>query len=147
MPRRCFRGLGDRTIAWELSADGSTVVGWVNPVSPGTPSAFRWTEAGGLESLGSLSGHGRSVSDDGSIIVGHDSATAWRWTQGGGVAPLDSLPGGGVTAAFAISGDGSTVVGEARNRHRTGTEKPDCLRSVATPLGASLKRPVREEQL
>ena len=110
-----FMGLGERTNPYDVSGDGSTVVGWVDSHTdpPTPPAAFRWTQGNGIESLGVQSGDGRSVSSDGSIVVGHDSNTAWRWTEVGGLESLDSPPLGGSTAPFKISGDGSTTVGRA----------------------------------
>jgi probable HAF family extracellular repeat protein len=105
-----FMGLGEGTHAYDVSEDGSTVVGWVGST---TLAAFRWTQVTGVEILGTESGYGRSVSSDGSIVVGHDSNTAWRWTEAGGLEFLDSPPSGGHTQALKISGDGSTIVGAA----------------------------------
>jgi probable HAF family extracellular repeat protein len=66
-----------------VSADGAVVVGRMTN-SAGWYRAFRWTEAGGMEDLGTLPGGTSSeafgVSADGSIVVGSSDA-------GGSTAP------------------------------------------------------------
>ena len=75
-----FAGLGDlsggvfRSYAYAISADSSTVVGYSTTASGNR--AFRWTEAGGMENLGSLDGghsYAYGVSEDGSTVVGGDA--------------------------------------------------------------------------
>ncbi len=116
-----FQGLGflpgGPTIseAYGLSADGSTVVGF--QYAPGMPigGGFRWTQAGGLQSLGAPPGENDvfafGVSADGSVIVGISHGpgqdNAFRWTQAGG----HELIGGENSGAWGVSGDGQTVVG------------------------------------
>ena len=53
-------GSAGNSMAFGVSYDGSTVVGWSN-TTPGTPfpsgeHAFRWTQGGGMQDLGSLQG-------------------------------------------------------------------------------------------
>lgn len=99
--------------AYGVSADGSTVVGtqWV-PESSG-PTAFRWTEAEGLEDLGARDAF--AISADGSTVVGRTyDDTAYLWTESTGIVDLGTIPGGPTWAtagALAVSGDGSIVVG------------------------------------
>ncbi|MEY3026241.1 MAG: hypothetical protein RLZZ238_1138 [Planctomycetota bacterium] len=65
-------GCGSLSSGYELNADGSVAVGlkWINGCNG---AGFRWTEAGGLETLEHLvNGNNRAsvVSDDGSVIAG-----------------------------------------------------------------------------
>lgn len=104
--------------ARDVSADGSVVVAW----GP-SKTAFRWTEAFGLLSLGVAGGgdawvlRSLAISDDGTVVVGHgpvssDNTEAWRWTEVGGAVGLGDLPGGLFQSwANDVSGDGSVVVG------------------------------------
>jgi probable HAF family extracellular repeat protein len=93
---------------------------------PGNSQAFRWTLAGGLVDLGTLSGNPLSgsaafgVSNDGSVVVGSSETNAnlatsnhaFRWTQALGMQDLGTLAGpSGMSQANAVSGDGTIVVG------------------------------------
>jgi probable HAF family extracellular repeat protein len=108
---------GNRSFAYGISADGSTIVGESRNQS-GDSRAFRWTAAGGMVSLGVLSGGAESyataVASDGAVVVGtSDTANgdeAFRWTPAGGMVSLGHL-GGGYSEANGVSADGSTVVG------------------------------------
>ena len=106
----------------DISDDGSTVVGWTT--SGGNGVAFRWTQAGGMQTIGTLGGgwsEARAVSADGSVVVGEAANAggfrrAFRWTQAGGMQDLGTLGGGNQTAiAWGVSADGSVVVGESEN--------------------------------
>jgi probable HAF family extracellular repeat protein len=112
-------GASDTTAA-AISADGLVVVG-----SSGTPlpaHAFRWTRAGGIEDLGVLPGmtesHAEGVSADGSVVVGWSQnpgqSLAFRWTAATGMVSLIDPAGcaTGGSKAFAVSADGSVVVGD-----------------------------------
>ena len=122
--------------AYALSADGSVVAGRAesdaSPPSgwflPAYSRAFRWTEAGGMEDLGTLradnSGHSsaRALSADGSVVAGGayndaGSSHAFRWTEAGGMVDLGTLrvDNSGWSIAYALSADGSVVAGEADN--------------------------------
>ncbi|MBN2583157.1 MAG: PEP-CTERM sorting domain-containing protein [Planctomycetes bacterium] len=100
--------------AMDVSADGSVVVGY--HMEGGDWEAFRWTEAHGVESLGSLPGYtphsATGVSADGSVIVGYgQGATAlmsFLWTAEDGLVVLDDAPG---FEARAVSDDGKVIVG------------------------------------
>jgi probable HAF family extracellular repeat protein len=83
-----------------------------------TEHAFLWTEANGMVDLGSSSGPGGfsrafAVSGDGSVVVGEEGASAFTgtnafvWTANGGFQDL------GVGTAYAVTPDGSAVVGQA----------------------------------
>jgi probable HAF family extracellular repeat protein len=104
-----------------VSADGSVVVGMAFNAA-GQWRAFRWTEAGGMQDLGTLGGDrswATGVSADGSVVVGWaDNAAgywrAFRWTAAGGIQDLGTL-GGDSSWALGVSADGSVVVGYAQN--------------------------------
>jgi len=90
--------------AWDISADGQTVVG----TAAGQGAfwePFRWTSSGGMRSLG-FTGFGYGVSADGNTVVGM-AGYGFRWTVPG---RLESPIG---TQAFRVSADGGTVVGRA----------------------------------
>jgi|GEM_PF-2387488 len=57
----------------------------------------------------------RGVSANGNVIVGlgssDDAVSAWRWTQATGTVSLGFVPGDSTSSAYAISADGSTIVG------------------------------------
>jgi probable HAF family extracellular repeat protein len=113
--------------AFGVSADGSVVVGTSRLPSgplqpPGEDRAFRWTPASGMQSLGVLPtgtySRAYGVSADGSVVVGASTinggngSEAFRWTAATGMQGLGDLAGGIVASgAYAISRDGSTIVG------------------------------------
>jgi probable HAF family extracellular repeat protein len=125
-------GAAGNSIAFSASGDSSTVVGWSN-TTPGSPfpsgqHAFRLTQGGGMQDLGSLQGvSGTSIAyaanSDGSVVVGATDMPpngpitvpqhAFRWTQGGGMQDLGSLGTGLGSLATAVNADGSVVVGAA----------------------------------
>jgi len=125
-------------LAHGVSADGSVIVG-ETPGANGRASAFLWTEADGVQSLGYLAGDGTGaldeakaldVSDDGSVVIGHSNAgaetdfnfRAFRWTEAGGMVSLGTLDDGDNTASFAygVSGDGLVVVGSSNTAEDRG---------------------------
>lgn len=91
--------------------------------------AFRWTESGGMRSLGVLNGgtssYAHGVSADGSVVVGKaaDGAAgnayrAFRWTEASdNMVSLGTLNGGNYSAATGVSADGEVVVGVATDGH------------------------------
>jgi probable HAF family extracellular repeat protein len=101
-----------------VSADGSVIVG--EDVG-GAALATRWTEAGGLVTLGDLPGGqvvstANDVTADGSGVVGYGRVAggnqAYLWTEATGMVGLGYLPGGGrYSTATAVSADGSVIVG------------------------------------
>ena len=111
-------------------SDGGVVVGDAILPDNITDHAFIWTQGGGIVDLGALGGDPAgtgsdafAVSANGSVVVG-DSSTddtntadhAFRWTQGGGMADLGALggdPAGTDSVAFAVSANGSVVVGDS----------------------------------
>lgn len=106
--------------AYGVSADGTVVVG-AGTSSTNVEQAFRWTQAGGMQSLGSLDGgllgsEASSVSGNGAVVVGESNSTngiqAFRWTQAGGMVGLGDLAGGSFfSVAEGVNADGSVVVG------------------------------------
>lgn len=120
-----FQSLGDITggsfssSAYDVSDDGSAVVGQSNNAA--NSKAFRWTQQEGMSLLenSSLYSHSSGVSADGSVAVGWiwnqstNRVDAYRWTEATGAVPLGDLPGGGVDESYAndVSADGSVVVG------------------------------------
>ncbi|RUL85281.1 HAF repeat-containing PEP-CTERM protein [Tautonia sociabilis] len=112
--------------AYGVSADGSVVVGY----QEGAPDqAVLWSADGRKIWLGRLPGSrgegpmvsmARGVSADGSIVVGWSRASdgswgneAFRWTEAGGMVGLGALDGSFGSDAYAISADGSTIVGQS----------------------------------
>jgi probable HAF family extracellular repeat protein len=113
---------GNQSVAYGVSADGAVVVGWAYNAA-GQSRAFRWTAAGGMQDLGTLSGGSGGVaygvSADGAVVVGwaYNAAgyqRAFRWTAAGGMQNLGTLGGG--SWATAVSADGAVVVGGAGGR-------------------------------
>ncbi|MGB0911461.1 MAG: PEP-CTERM sorting domain-containing protein [Nitrospirales bacterium] len=121
-----FAGLGDlpggdfSSFAWDVSADGTTVVG--SSTTTNRTEAFRWTQASGIVALDQLPGPSFSsvangVSADGSIVVGTVSepfsSNAVLWTQNGGLVPISNVPAGSIVfnSGNDVSGDGTIVVG------------------------------------
>ena len=115
------------TVAYGLSADGSTVVGH-SLDADGKFQAFRWTMNGGIEGLGFLQPtysnrssrvHGGGVSADGSVVAGQSPTTSptisekpFRWVEGSGMQLIPDLPGQSY-AGFArdVDDSGTVVIG------------------------------------
>ena len=75
---------------------------------------FRWTEAGGMVSLGASAVSWGDVSADGSVVVGGTLSAngheAFRWIEAEGMVGLGDLPGGGFYSyATEVSADGSEI--------------------------------------
>ncbi|HXG94992.1 MAG TPA: hypothetical protein VNN73_21815 [Blastocatellia bacterium] len=112
---------GVQSRAWDVSADGSVVVGtfWAQNGSFTPPHAYRWT-AGIFEDLGSLNPNAQeaeayAVSDDGSKVVGWARGLSgfqrpFLWTAATGMQELSNVPGSDAKATD-ISHDGSVIVG------------------------------------
>ncbi len=104
-----------------VSGDGSIVVGSAFPGNaPFLDSrAFRWTPAGGMQSLGFLpngfSSEATAISRDGSTIVGTDQTSnatlSFVWRQGTGMVQLPNLAPSTSSTAFGVNFDGSIIVG------------------------------------
>jgi uncharacterized membrane protein len=117
-----------------LSSDGSVVVG-SGPRNATMTEAFRWTESGGMQELGFLTGQSgysqaQAVSADGSIVVGSSSTfesnsgrVAFIWDAEHGMRPLNVVlaelgvdtDGWSLDIAMDISADGTRIVGSGKN--------------------------------
>jgi probable HAF family extracellular repeat protein len=103
---------GSGTYANDLSADGTTVVGygWVDGAGE---MAYRWTRSGGYEVLGHLGGNSSdaySVNADGSVVVGYSIGQSsghfgFRWTPAGG---MEQVP---MYEVIDTSAEGTFMVG------------------------------------
>lgn len=119
------RGL-PRSSAWDVSTNGSVVVGYLDDGTDGY-EAFRWTQTTGMVGLGALPGESSSAawrtSADGNTIVGYAAGTAssqpFRWTSSGGMVGLGHLPGGNRGEAIGVSANGSIVVGASQTSDGT----------------------------
>ncbi len=107
--------------AFDVSANGSIVVGYTMSSIPSYNAAFTLSGAGPPTFLpippGYVQAYGYGVSGDGLIVAGYSivggTTLALRWTAAGFVN-LGYLPGGLSAEARAISTDGSTIVGWCR---------------------------------
>ncbi|GBF80883.1 PEP-CTERM sorting domain-containing protein [Aphanothece sacrum] len=134
-------GLGDlpgglfNSVATSTSNDGSIIVG--SGSSNNGVEAFIWRADTGLVGLGDLAGgdffsRATDISTDGSIIVGRSSSAnssagglpisdtsgteAFIWSADTGLVGLGDLPGGNFfSRSFAVSGDGSIVIGQSES--------------------------------
>lgn len=116
-----FSGIGFLTSpysqAWDVSADGSVVVGR-STENGGDARAFRWDAVNGMQDLGLIGSNAvaYAVSGDGSTVAGHSQSQAFRWTSdtgmnGLGYLPLGPLQGTSISLGTGVSADGSVVVG------------------------------------
>jgi uncharacterized membrane protein len=98
------------SIARAISADGSTIGGYLYSTSDG----FRWQPPGAIETV-IPDGGVEDLSVDGSVLVGWIETElgqrAYRWSEAPGVQLLPLLPGASSAYAAAVSGDGLTVAG------------------------------------
>lgn len=121
------------SFATDVSADGTTVVGYSKGGNGDYAQAFKWTRQGGLSALNLLpsgqDGKALGVNADGSVIVGSATSpspavptiqgvSAVRWTAGGVQQVADWLTANGVsvgsntfTDAVAVSDDGNVLIG------------------------------------
>ena len=116
---------GSYSSAYDMTPDGSVVVGWSFRMGSGAAGAeaFLWTE-GVMTGLGELPGGAYSslalgVSADANVVVGFSVSTkgaeAFRWTAGV-MTGLGDLPGGTFQSeAWAVSADGSILVGSGQS--------------------------------
>ena len=105
-----------------MSADGSVIAGRANDL------AFRWTQAGGLQSLGDLPGGSAAswafdMTPDASTVVGHGTTAkgleAFIWTEAAGIQNLADvitqngidLTGWQLYRATGISDNGQVIAG------------------------------------
>lgn len=113
----------NRSAARHVSADGRVAVGFSRS-STGQQAAFRWTEANGMQQLGTYDDEFQIVeaftsNPDGSVIAGAalrptGGGRAAVWNEIEGTTLLPSLPTGfGVSQAWAMSADAGTFGGWA----------------------------------
>ncbi|MEJ5383577.1 MAG: hypothetical protein WHS44_01705 [Fimbriimonadales bacterium] len=110
------------SVARGVSDNGSAVTGWFTRAD-GKNFAFRWTQSGGMQNLGTLPQHTTSeaygISGDGNRVVGVafyiiPYGGSWRgfeWTPQNGMRDIGNLPGSPLSRADAISANGSVIVG------------------------------------
>lgn len=124
-PYRAFRWTAADGMEWlpfyeaaAASDQGDVVVG----------QDVRWTAPGMTDSLGFLSANrstaASDASPDGQVVVGDSRvaganayAHAFRWTPAGGMRDL-GVTTGTESLGHGVSGDGSVVVGEARDKNQ-----------------------------
>jgi probable HAF family extracellular repeat protein len=126
-------GGDDESVAMGVSPDGAFVVGYAGT----RREAFRWTAQTGMVGLGRMPGAewsvARSVSADGSVVVGFNSfpstgigsprARAFRWTATDGMVGLSNLPPErNHSEAHDVSADGSVIVGTGVTLSQSGQE-------------------------
>ncbi|MCS7301342.1 MAG: hypothetical protein NZ556_07300 [Fimbriimonadales bacterium] len=115
---------GATAIAWDISADGSTVVGFYQTANGSR--AFRWRpNSGEFQDLGTLGGRSSiafGTNDDGSVVLGlSDKAgggvRAFIWTEAEGMRDLNTVfpeavsDGSVLISVRAVSLDGRYIVG------------------------------------
>jgi probable HAF family extracellular repeat protein len=103
---------GNESSAYDVSADGSVVVGEFTTLTE--LNAFRWTATGSTLRPSVLEVSG--VSPSGSVVVGRyltaNGPEAFRWTAGGTFEGLGDFPGVRMdSGAFDASADGSVIIG------------------------------------
>ena len=106
--------------AYDVSADGSTVVGH------GFNGAVVWTAATGSQNLG-VDGAAMAISSNGKVVAGRrfgspsTSLQPWRWDESSGVVGLGWLPGTtdndppNFVEVRGINDDGGIIVGSIRS--------------------------------
>jgi hypothetical protein len=106
--------------ALDVSADGTVIVGRGDD-GRGSDEGFIWTEESGTVLLPRVSGNAtrpQAISADGTTVVGGVQnslgyGNAFYWTNETGIVILPMLPGQVDAAAYAVSSDGSVIVGLA----------------------------------
>lgn len=129
-------------LPYDANTNGSTAVGfrWIDAGGGTQTQPFAWTQGSGIEPLENqgLGGRARGISGDGSIIVGElggwdtglDSAAAfWRGIDADATRLFNYLEdkgspvtGWSQTRLFAISRDGTTILGEGVSESRGSVE-------------------------
>jgi probable HAF family extracellular repeat protein len=110
------------------TTNGGAVISGYTAFTPSDVWGRYWVNGGGGDFIGPVPGgrdgsvFTRGISNDGSIIAGYCfggssvGQVALRWTSATGSVALPKLSGSGTyTEAYAISGDGSTIVGTSRD--------------------------------
>lgn len=126
---------GSDAYAYGASQDGSVIVGTAKDAS-GQWMAFRW-EAGQMQAIGPARSVAYGVSSDGTVAVGEYESgplgnhKAMRWTATSNWIDMGTL-GSENASAWALSADGSVVVG----RSRDATHRDLAFRWVGEPTPA-----------
>ncbi|OHB69636.1 MAG: hypothetical protein A2V70_07335 [Planctomycetes bacterium RBG_13_63_9] len=116
---------GNAGRAYDLSADGSVVVGFLRGGPSWLIEAFRWTQQEGVVILPMPpdwddNTTATGVSAHGSIIVGkagsYDDGRLFRWTESEGMVDLGRQGRSGPGSCPQISPDGSVIVGNDPER-------------------------------
>lgn len=111
-------GVNGESYANAVSADG-LFVGGSSDVG-GTQVAMRWSDSGGLETLGTIGNFSGAsatyaLSADGAVATGFSDSTngnqAFRWVDGEGMTGIGALTGSSTSYGQAISADGSVISG------------------------------------
>jgi probable HAF family extracellular repeat protein len=117
--------IGDGWVA-DVSGDGSLVVGsrYLTDSNGTRNDGWIWSSATGQVSLGSLAGaagesNARGISRDGKYVVGYTEVSATRteafiWSQEAGMVSLGGFPQQDYGTGYAVSDDGSRVVGNSQ---------------------------------
>ncbi len=145
--------------AYDISADGDTVVGASQAPSSFLGGAFRWTPSTGMQNIGALPG-GRSqayaVSSNGNWIVGASSRSspfrqglAFRWSDATGMTVLRQLDIPNeqnlVYTTTDVSDDGQFVIGYASifqgGRVCLLWTGEDSVRQIPNPDGSPIDSP------
>lgn len=110
--------LGGHSYGVAVSNDGTVVAGHSNLEPSGLSRAFRWTQAGGMQTLGSTptgsAAYTRGMNADGSVIAVGGGVLGHFWTLGSGFSSVGTL-GGSASNVSGVSADGSVLVGDALN--------------------------------
>lgn len=100
-----------------MSADGSTVTGWVDQTTNGNRQGAIWKN-GQLIHLYTTAfpvGEAYNTTPDGSVVVGLDAGAAprqaWKWDSTDGVQLIGRLYPFGSAGAAAVSDDGKIIAG------------------------------------
>jgi probable HAF family extracellular repeat protein len=135
-----FQGLGDlpdgrfESVAQGISAEGSVVVG--TGMTALDKQAFQWTQSRGMVSLGNIpdrsfkESRAYNTSTEGKVIVGSgDLGSGWKsykgfcWTRDSGMVKMGSLHGSSRYEVWAVSVDGSILVGDGGTQAFRWTQK------------------------
>lgn len=148
-----------------ISSDGNVIVGYGDIHPPDSPfnfntEIFSWTSSTGMSvpvnlPQGYRNRQASCVSYDGSVIAGtvqwfpNSDYEAFRWTADQGMVSIGELPGGFGSSAYAISSDGSVIVGSSNSSNDTQAFRwelnhgmvglgylPESHRSVATGVSS-----------
>ena len=129
------------SMAWDVSGDGSAVVGEMFLSGDIYHRPFRWTTNGGLEDLSSIIGYGMAfgVSYDGSVVVGYVDDTLSNIRRPfrliGTTLEIYSSSSFTYNEAYSVSGDGKVVVGQWSSSNTTNPFRWDSvMQNLQSPV-------------